>query len=289
MKRAAEIVALRALGLSLSQIARALNGDAGVLEQALAAHQSVLESQLRETSDAIEKVHALRNSLTNGQAPNIADLAQLQTQSGEVIAAFDLPWPWGGERFELRSMEPITYIVGPLFSGKTKLAHRLAATLPNAAFVGLDRTTDAVALSQDAALASRVESALEWLIEDGATRSGALVSLLARLEASGPSVLIVDMVEQGLDEATQYALIAHLRIRGTQGRPLSLLTRSCAILDLAAVGPHEAIIFCPANHSPPMMVAPHPFAPGYEAVATCLAPPEVRARSEGVIAFRPAS
>jgi hypothetical protein len=38
-----------------------------------------------------------------------------------------------------------------------------------------------------------------------------------------------------------------------------------------------------------MMVAPHPFAPGYEAVATCLAPPEVRARSEGVIAFRPAS
>jgi hypothetical protein len=28
-------------------------------------------------------------------------------------------------------------------------------------------------------------------------------------------------------------------------------------------------------------------APGYEAVATCLASPEVRARTEGVIAWRP--
>ena len=31
--------------------------------------------------------------------------------------------------------------------------------------------------------------------------------------------------------------------------------RSCAILDLAAVGPDEAIILCPANHSPPSPVA----------------------------------
>jgi hypothetical protein len=33
-------------------------------------------------------------------------------------------------------------------------------------------------------------------------------------------------------------------------------------------------------------VAPYPGAPGYEAVATCLASPEVRARNEGVIAWR---
>jgi len=58
-------------------------------------------------------------------------------------------------------------------------------------------------------------------------------------------------------------------------------------LDLAAVGAAEAIIFCPANHSPPISVAPYPGAPGYEAVATCLASPEVRARTEGVIAWRP--
>jgi hypothetical protein len=100
-------------------------------------------------------------------------------------------------------------------------------------------------------------------------------------------VLIVDMVEQGLDQATQGALIAHLRRRGTGGRPLFLLTRSHAILDLAAAGADEAIILCPANHSPPRRVAPYPGAPDYEAVATCLASSEVRARTEGVIAWRP--
>lgn len=95
------------------------------------------------------------------------------------------------------------------------------------------------------------------------------------------------MIEQGLDQATQEALIAHLRRRGSGSRPLFCLTRSCAILDLAAVGQDEAIIFCPANHSPPTRVAPYPGSPGYEAVATCLASPEVRARTEGVIAHRP--
>jgi hypothetical protein len=99
--------------------------------------------------------------------------------------------------------------------------------------------------------------------------------------------VVVDMVEQGLDQAAQQALIAHLRRRGPGARPLFLLTRSCAILDLAAVGAEEAIIFCPANHSPPISVAPYPGAPGFEAVATCLASPEVRARTEGVIAWRP--
>ena len=44
---------------------------------------------------------------------------------------------------------------------------------------------------------------------------------------------------------------------------------------------------CPANHSPPTLVAPYPGAIGYEAVATCLATPEVRARTEGIIATRP--
>lgn len=66
-------------------------------------------------------------------------------------------------------------------------------------------------------------------------------------------------------------------------RPLFLMTRSSSILDLTAVGPDEAIILCPANHSPPTRVAPYPRAPGYEAVATCLGSPEVRAR----VATRP--
>jgi len=65
------------------------------------------------------------------------------------------------------------------------------------------------------------------------------------------------------------------------------MTRSSAILDLGAVGSEETIILCPANHSPPIRVAPYPGAPGYEAVMTCLASPEVRARTAGMIASIP--
>ena len=95
------------------------------------------------------------------------------------------------------------------------------------------------------------------------------------------------MLEQGLDKASQEALIARLRRRGPGARPLFVLTRSTAILDLDAVGADEAIIHCPANHSVPHCVAPYPGAPGYEALASCLASPDVRARTEGVIAWRP--
>ncbi|MDQ0586481.1 hypothetical protein QFZ47_000590 [Variovorax paradoxus] len=99
----------------------------------------------------------------------------------------------------------------------------------------------------------------------------------------------MDLIEHGLDQPTQEALIARLRRRGPHARPIFMLTRSCAILDLAAVGPDEAIILCPANHSPPTQVVPCPGAPGYEAVATCLASPEVRARTAGLVAWRQAA
>jgi hypothetical protein len=124
------------------------------------------------------------------------------------------------------------------------------------------------------------------LIEDGAAESDALFALLAALEADGPRILIFDLIEQGLDEATQLALAAYLRRRSHGARPIIAMTRSTAMLDLASAGPNEAILFCPANHSPPIFVIPHPGAPGYESVAGCLAPPDVRARSEGVIAVR---
>ncbi len=138
----------------------------------------------------------------------------------------------------------------------------------------------AAGLDADPALRLRVDQSLAWLVDEGACVSEALIALLVRLEVEGPAVLVVDMVEQGLDQATQQALIAHLRQRAKDGaRPLFLMTRSSAILDLAAIGPDEAIFFCPANHNPPTRVAPYPGSPGREAVATCLGSPEVRART----------
>lgn len=290
MARAGEIAALRALGLSLAQTARVLGGDPQGLEPALAAHQASLEGRVRQLADTVKRVAGLRADLALGQAPAQGELAALLEP--ELSVAFDLPWPWGGERFELRDVRAINYIIGSLGSGKTRLAMRLAETLPDAAFLPLERAADGGAaararLEADPALRGRVDQALAWLAEDGAAASDALLVLLTALEAETPAVLVVDMVEQGLDEPTQEALIAHLRRRGAGARPLFLMTRSCAILDLAAVGPDEAILLCPANHAPPTRVAAYPGAPGYEAVATCLASPEVRARTEGLIAWRP--
>jgi DNA-binding transcriptional MerR regulator len=292
IERAAEIVALRALGLSLSQITRVLGDDPQGLEPALAAHQSALESQICQLAGVVKKVRELRAGLAQGKSPTAKELANLLGPTAKFSVAFDLPWPWGGERFELSDVRPLNYVIGPLGSGKTQLAKCLAETLPNAVFLGLNRLEHSGAaawaqLENDLALKSRVDQTLAWLVEDGAAASEALLALLVGLESEGAAIVVVDMVEQGLDQASQEALIAHLRRRGSGARPLFLLTRSCAILDLAAVGAAEAIIFCPANHSPPIRVAPYPGASGYEAVATCLASPEVRARTEGVVAWRP--
>jgi DNA-binding transcriptional MerR regulator len=265
MARADEIVALRGLGLSLAQVAHVLGGEAQGLEAALAAHQATLEGRIRELGATIEKVRGLRLDLARGVAPAAGDVARLLGPTARLGHTVELPWPWDGERFELTDIRSLSYIVGPLGSGKTRLAMRLAETIPDAAVVA-------------------------WLLGDGATESGALIALLVGLEAEGPDTLVVDMVEQDLDGATQEALIAHLRARaGARERRLFLMTRSSSILDLAAVGLDEAIILCPANHGVPTRVAPHPGAPGYEAVATCLASPEVRARTRGVIACRPAA
>ena len=292
MARAAEIVALRALGLSLSQVAHVLAGDAKILELALATHETTLENEIRKLVNTIHRVRSFRTGVADGHVPAAGELARLLSPSAEFNVAFDLPWPWGGERFELNDIRPINYIVGPLGSGKTRLARRLAETLRAAAFLGLDRLDNggavaAARLAADPALKWRVDQTLAWLIDEGAEASEALTILLVGLEAEGPAVLIVDMVEDGLDQATQAALTAHLRQRAkTSVRPLFLMTRSAAILDLSAIGPDETILFCPANHSPPIRVAPYSGAPGYEAVATCLASPEVRARTAGVIAWR---
>jgi DNA-binding transcriptional MerR regulator len=283
MARAAEVVGLRALGLSLAEVARVLDGDPRGLGAALAAHETALGNQVRELVARLDKVRRLQSDLAQGQLPGGGELAGLLDRTGPSVG-FELPWPWGAEWFELRDIRPVNYIIGSLGSGKTRLARRLAQTLEGAVFLGLDRLDNegasaAALLNDDADLKSLVDQTLAWLVDEGASASKALTALLLGLESEAPHALIVDMIEQDLDQSTQEALITYLRHRAkTSGRPVFLLTRSSAILDLALVGPDEAIILCPANHSPPTRVAPYPGAPGYEAVATCLASPEVRAR-----------
>jgi DNA-binding transcriptional MerR regulator len=291
MVRAAEIVALRALGLSLAQVARVLGGDSGDLEAGLAAHEARLQSQVQQIAGTLDKVRRLRSDLARGKAPSLAEIGDVIDAEDRPSVAFDLPWPWGGETFELRDIQPLNYITGPLGSGKTRLAQRLAQMLPDAEFLGLERLDNSAAvrarLNEDLALQDRVERTLAWLMEDGARTSDVLMALVAALEAQAPRILVIDMVEQDLDQATQVALAAHLRLRPRENRILFLMTRSSSILDLDAIGAGATIILCPANHAPPICVAPYPGGAGYEAVATCLATPDVRARTAGVIAWRP--
>ncbi|VWB91133.1 MerR family transcriptional regulator [Burkholderia lata] len=289
LARAADIAALRALGLSLAQVASVLEGDARSLSDALATHENALERGIQDLVGKVDRVRAIRADLARGQLPGDGELTRLLAPAAAGVA-FSLPWPWGGEWFECRDIRPLNYIIGSLGSGKTRLAHRLADALPGAVFIGLDRLENDgaaafAALQADPVLKARVERTSAWLAGESATPSPALTVLLAGLEADSTGALVVDMIEQDLDQPTQAALIACLRRRAREGgmRPLFMLTRSSAMLDLSDVGPDEAIILCPANHSPPARVAPYPGAPGYEAVATCLASPATRAR----IARRP--
>lgn len=278
MAQAEEIVALRRLGMNLADVDRVLNSDQKSLEPALAAHQATLEGRVRELGDTLEKVRARRADLARSHTPAISDLVRMALPTTGISVAFDLPWPWGGERFELHDIRAVNYITGPLGSGKTRLAQMIADTLPGATFLGMERA--------DPAPNARVDTTIRQLIGENASASPALRALIDALVCEDPAILVIDMVEAGLDQATQEALMAHLRRRGAGAQPIFLLTRSCAILDLAAVGLNETIIYCPANHSSPILVAPYVGSPGYEAVASCLASPEVRARTHGVIAWR---
>ncbi len=291
MARAAEIVGLRRLGLSLGQVARVLDGEPRDLDAGLAAHEAHLSEAGQRVAATLSRIRSLRADLARGSRPTITTVTRALAESAPLTVGFALPWPWDGEWFALPDLPRLSFLTGPLGSGKTRFARHLAAALPDAAFLGLDRLHDpalALRLTEDAFLAERVEQRLAWLVEDGAERSEALTALVAALETDAPASLVIDMVEEGLSAATQVALMAHLRLRGTDKRALVLMTRSSSILDLDALAPQEIVILCPANHSLPLLAVPHPGGRGYEAVATCLASPEVRARTAGIVAMRPA-
>ena len=91
MAKAREITALRGLGLSLAQIGRLLDAPQ--------EREAVLVEQLSRLQ---AQAAALRTALAPPPIPSAP------------LAAFDLPWPWNGERFELRDTAAITYLIGPM-------------------------------------------------------------------------------------------------------------------------------------------------------------------------------
>lgn len=278
LERARAVVQLRALGLTLAQVAAALQGDAGAVQLALAARQVELEGQFQQIRRSIDQVKALRAGMAEGPPQKAAELPGALLPRAAPVLSFTLPWPWNGERFELAEVRRLNYIVGPLGSGKTRLMHCIAAALPGCVY--LDEVRQG-----HGAFDGAVNAELAWLCEEGATDSPALRTVVqAAMADGGRPPLVVEMIENGLDHATQESLVHWLRWRARQGAagegggPVFIMTRSSAILDLALVGPHETIVLCPANHTPPQVVAPYGGAAGHEALASCLATPAARAR-----------
>jgi hypothetical protein len=97
-----------------------------VLARALVAHAAVLEARARQLHETVHRIHKLRSELDRGTM-SVASVLSIVRRVGHTISVpIDLPWPWGGERFEMRELCRLTHIVGSLGSGKTRLAMRLA-------------------------------------------------------------------------------------------------------------------------------------------------------------------
>ena len=283
LRVAQDVMALRALGMSLAEIGRALKGDAVAADQALALREAELCIQFTALQKASERIREMRKGLARGQAARAGDLVDA-LDALRVSVSIQLPWPWDAEQLTIANIAPLTYLVGPQGSGKTRLALCLSKALPAAKYLGLQRLDDPRGFEQDLDLTRdetmTVERHLDWLREEGAVDFDSLRPLLGALEAQGGRLpLVIDMIEGGLNRSSQEALVQLLRrCLKTREAPVIAMTRSSAILDLASIGPREEILYCPANHSVPFLVPPFVGAEGYEALVSCLATPEVRLR-----------
>lgn len=272
MQAARKVAALRALGLSLRQVGKVLEGQDCALVHALTERQAALEQEARRVADTARDIAEMRARLEQGARLTLDDLRAPGSMQAVTLA---LPWPWDGTPFDYPLAPRVTFLTGPLGSGKTRLAKAVAEALQGG-FLPLDRP--AAPRLQEAA-----QEALDWICGEGGQDSPALRTLLASLTGNtGP--LAIDLIEDGLDPATQTALGSYLTQRYQPEHPLLAMTRSRALLDLEAQPVDAPVLYCPANHAPPFWVTPLPGAHGYDSLLTCLADAATRARVGPLVA-----
>lgn len=196
MKRAAEIVEFRSLGLAIAEIGAILGADRRRREILLEEHRLRL-GQEKLRLDAI--LHAIGS--TPAGPPDARSGSQDARPTNPALT-FSLPWPWDGEPFALAYLPALGFITGPLGSGKTRLAMKLADALPGGRFLGLDRLTENQSavdpLSRKGSILTRGDRIIRLLVDAGARRSHALTILVETIYTATPGPLVIDMVEQNL-------------------------------------------------------------------------------------------
>ena len=96
LERAAIIVTLRSLGLSLMQVANSMNGDPQSLGATLAAREAQLILEARRLETNLRTVWALGRDICEGGGMNAPALRDALGDQVVPLIGFDLPWPWAG-------------------------------------------------------------------------------------------------------------------------------------------------------------------------------------------------
>jgi DNA-binding transcriptional MerR regulator len=95
---ATKVVALRNLGLSLSQVVQVFGGNRQSLQSALLLHDAFLNEEMSRLIQRMEKFYSLQSGLALGRIPSEEEVSNLLNPETNVSLAFSLPWPWGGEQ-----------------------------------------------------------------------------------------------------------------------------------------------------------------------------------------------
>jgi hypothetical protein len=195
----------------------------------------------------------------SGKSPTAGELARL-LGTGRRARRSPSTFPGHGAAngSNSRDVRPLNYIIGPLGSGKTRLAKRLAEALPGAVVPG-PRSTGARRRGGAGATGRRRRHSSPGSIRPW---PGSLKTVLRFQTPSLPcssdwspkvaAIVVVDMVEQGLDRAAQEALIASpAPPRARRAAAVSCSRAPARSWTSPPWAPHEAIILLSRQSQPP--------------------------------------